>query len=480
MPPRYRRVAVIGAGPSGLAATHALASEKTFDTIRVFDRRDQVGGLWHYDAEPDTFPTTTGVPPDQTRAPPVPTTDLPVFAPASPPDPRARSALYWDLDSNVGAESMAFTHTPFPVVNSPVSIERFGHNNPSRPYGVITNWIEDLFRPYLSLVTLRTTVEKVEKRGSEWVLTLRRSGQLYRGKPHDYWWTEAFDAVVVASGHYHVPLVPAIAGLIETSKELPGRFEHSKSYRKAAKYADKRVLIVGGNVSASDFIQDLHSIVQGRLEVAVRNKNPVLDAVYRLPNVRLHTTVKSVEKSADNKVNVTFADDSRIEGIDHVLFATGYRLQYPFLHPNPTTAENRVAGFYQHVFHIDDPSLTLVGQVKAGLSFRVYEYQAVAVSRYYANRNNLPLPSAADQRTWETERVAKLGPSNAFHAIGPDFEPYFNWLVDFAGQPALGSDGYVLPRWEDKWATQGLAILGLKNQYWQRLIAQNEAIKAKL
>ena len=46
MAPRFRRVAVIGAGPSGLAAVHALAAEKAFDTIRVFDRRDQVGGLW--------------------------------------------------------------------------------------------------------------------------------------------------------------------------------------------------------------------------------------------------------------------------------------------------------------------------------------------------------------------------------------------------------------------------------------------------
>ncbi|KIH88852.1 dimethylaniline monooxygenase [Sporothrix brasiliensis 5110] len=480
MAPRYRRVAVIGAGPSGLAATHALASEKSFDTIRVFDRRDQVGGLWHYDAEPDTFPTTTGVPSDQTRKPPVSSSELPAFTPASAPDHYARSALYWDLDSNVGAESMAFTHTPFPVVNSPVSIERFGHNNPSRPYGVITNWIEDLFKPYLSLVTLRTTVEKVDKRGKEWVLTLRRSGLLYRGKPHDYWWTEAFDAVVVASGHYHVPFVPAIDNLIEVSKQLPGRFEHSKSYRKAAKYADKRVLVVGGNVSASDFIQDLHGIVSGKLEVAVRNKNPVLDAVYRLPNVRLHTTVKAVEASADGKVNVVFSDDHRIDGIDYVLFATGYRLQYPFLHPNPTTPENRVAGFYQHVFSIDDPSLTLIGQVKAGLSFRVYEYQAVAVARYYAGRNGIPLPTAEDQRAWETDRVARLGPTNAFHAIAPDFEVYFNWLVDFAGRPAPGTDGYALPRWDDKWAAQGLAILGLKDKYWRRLIAQDAAIKAKL
>ncbi|CAK7213435.1 hypothetical protein SEUCBS140593_001852 [Sporothrix eucalyptigena] len=479
MAPRYRRVAVIGAGPSGLAAAHALATEKTFDTIRVFDRRDRVGGLWHYDPEPDVFPDTTGVPANQTRTPP--TSNLPAFAPSSLPDPRARSALYWELDSNVGAESMAFTHTPFPVVNSPVSIERYGHNNPSRPYSVITDWVEDLFQPYLSLVTLKTTVERVEKRGNEWVLTLRRAGALYRGKPHDYWWQETFDAVVVASGHYHVPYLPAIPGLIEASQKLPaGRFEHSKSYRKPAKYADKRVLIVGANVSAADFIQDLHAIVKGNLEVAVRGRNPALDSVYHLPNVRLHPTVKSISVSADNKTDVTFDDDTSITGIDHVLFATGYRLQYPFLNPNPTTPENRVAGFYQHVFHIDDPSLSLIGQVKAGLSFRVYEYQAVAVARYYAGRNALPLPNAEEQRAWERDRLKVTGPTNAFHAIGPDFAPYFNWFVDFAGPAAVGTDGYTLPRWDDEWAVKGLAILGLKDKYWKGLIARDQAIKSKL
>jgi cation diffusion facilitator CzcD-associated flavoprotein CzcO len=42
----YRRVAVIGAGPSGLAAVRALSDENVFDTIRVFERRDRVGGIW--------------------------------------------------------------------------------------------------------------------------------------------------------------------------------------------------------------------------------------------------------------------------------------------------------------------------------------------------------------------------------------------------------------------------------------------------
>lgn len=215
----------------------------------------------------------------------------------------------------------------------------------------------------------------------------------------------------------------------------------------------------------------------------MRGRNPLIDAVYQLPNVRLHPTVKSIAVAAttdnNNAIDVVFDDETRVTGLDYVLFATGYRLLYPFLHPNPTTPDNRVAGFYQHVFHVDDPSLTLVGQVKAGISFRVNEYQAVAVARFYAGRNAVPLPTPEDQRAWEKDRLRELGPAS-FHTIGPNFEPYFNWLVDFAGQPALGTDGYALPRWRDEWAAKGLAILGLKDKYWRSLTARDKATKAKL
>jgi ribulose 1,5-bisphosphate synthetase/thiazole synthase len=42
-----RRVAVIGLGPSGAITIDALAQEKAFDTIRVFERRDAPGGCWY-------------------------------------------------------------------------------------------------------------------------------------------------------------------------------------------------------------------------------------------------------------------------------------------------------------------------------------------------------------------------------------------------------------------------------------------------
>jgi cation diffusion facilitator CzcD-associated flavoprotein CzcO len=48
MAPKFpkKRVAVIGSGPSGLSALRALSDENAFDYIRLFERRDRVGGIW--------------------------------------------------------------------------------------------------------------------------------------------------------------------------------------------------------------------------------------------------------------------------------------------------------------------------------------------------------------------------------------------------------------------------------------------------
>ena len=43
---KAKSVAVIGAGPAGAIATDALVKEQAFETIRVFDRKPVIGGLW--------------------------------------------------------------------------------------------------------------------------------------------------------------------------------------------------------------------------------------------------------------------------------------------------------------------------------------------------------------------------------------------------------------------------------------------------
>ena len=41
-----KRVAVIGVGPAGAITIDALAKEKSFDVIHVFERREAPGGCW--------------------------------------------------------------------------------------------------------------------------------------------------------------------------------------------------------------------------------------------------------------------------------------------------------------------------------------------------------------------------------------------------------------------------------------------------
>lgn len=239
-------------------------------------------------------------------------------------------------------------------------------------------------------------------------------------------------------------------------------------------------MVVGGNISASDLISDLHEIVKGPLYLSMRGRNEKLESVYNLPNVQIQAPVKSI--SPINGITITFEDGTSVSGVDHVLFATGFRLHYPFLTPNPVTTSNRLSRFYRHILNIDNPSLAVIGQCRAALSFRVYEYQAVAVARYFANHENKPLPSIAEQKEWEAERLKYKGDSDRFHEIAPDFDEYFNWLQEFAGKPAIGTDAYELPRYDPSWESLGLAILGLKDKYFRDLTKrkQEQQLQAKL
>jgi cation diffusion facilitator CzcD-associated flavoprotein CzcO len=48
-----------------------------------------------------------------------------------------------------------------------------------------------------------------------------------------------FDAVVVASGHYHAPQIPDIPGLKQIKDLWPNRIWHSKRYRTPGAFTNK-------------------------------------------------------------------------------------------------------------------------------------------------------------------------------------------------------------------------------------------------
>lgn len=198
-----------------------------------------------YDAEPDDFSGSND--PNDSTSNPVPQllNGEALLLEPSKEGPWPMNASYDSLDTNAGARTMAFTHTPLPFANSTHSIRKFGKNNSTRPRHTVLSYLEHLWEPYLHLLSPYTHVENVERceADDKWILTLRRTSVGADGGSKlplkDLWWQESFDAVIVASGHFSVPRIPQIKGLNELSLKDPSKFEHSKSWRSAENYVDK-------------------------------------------------------------------------------------------------------------------------------------------------------------------------------------------------------------------------------------------------
>lgn len=138
------------------------------------------------------------------------------------------SHAYPYMETNVDFLPMQFSQEPIAEDKTALSIGLHGSDTPFRHYRVMQKYVQSLVhrKGYQDFVEYNTAVERVEKIGEEWKVTLRKSGE-----QRDYWWVEWFDAVVVASGHYWVPYVPHIDGLEDFEKSRPGSVLHSKHYR---------------------------------------------------------------------------------------------------------------------------------------------------------------------------------------------------------------------------------------------------------
>jgi hypothetical protein len=193
------------------------------------------------------------------------------------------------------------------------------------------------------------------------------------------------------------------------------------------------------------------------------------DLAFQHPKIQRRMPISHITSSDQGERTVHFEDGTFESGVDHLIFGTGFSWTLPFL-PQVATRNNRVPDLYQHVFYRHDPTLTFVGavslyyaiawflsvngltnfsQVGAGLTFKVFEWQAVAAARVLAGRATLP--SVAEQEKWETDRIAEKTDGPAFTVLNPEFEAYFEGLRLLAGEPRDGTPGRRLPRFEQKW-----------------------------
>ena len=186
---RSARVCIIGAGPSGITAIKQCL-QAGLTNIVCYEAQDQVGGNW-------------------------------IFSPDG-----GHSSIYETTHSITSKTLSAFSDYPMPdsFPDFPSHRQLLAYfQSYARDFGLL---------PYIRFNTKVAHAE--EQPDHTWRVTL------------DDGTVEAFDDLIVASGHHAEPRLPSYPGTFS------GPIIHSHAYKRAEPFRDQRVLVLGGGNSACD------------------------------------------------------------------------------------------------------------------------------------------------------------------------------------------------------------------------------------
>jgi hypothetical protein len=114
---------------------------------------------------------------------------------------------------------------------------------------------------------------------------------------------------------------------------------------------------------------------------------------------------------------------------------------------------------YLHTFFRDFPTLAIVGMPRV-LTFRSFEYQAIALARLFSKREAVKLPGLEEQERWEREREQQIERDGGkYHDIQWESGKTLDWLgslYKIAGLGLLTGEGRVPPVLKDevRWAIE--------------------------
>uniref|UniRef100_A0A8B9QVX3 Flavin-containing monooxygenase n=1 Tax=Anas platyrhynchos TaxID=8839 RepID=A0A8B9QVX3_ANAPL len=221
-----RRVAIIGAGASGLASIKCCLDEGLEPTC--FERSEDIGGLWR-------FAVSGG-----------------------------RVSVYRSVITNTSKEMSSFSDFPCP--------EDFPN---FLPHGLLLEYFRMYARHFQLLrhIRFKTTVLSVRKRpdfatSGQWEVVTETEGVQE---------SHVFDAVMVCTGHYQVPHLP-LASFPGIETHFKGRYLHSQQYKDAEAFRGKRVLVVGIGNTGGDIAVEL-SHVAAKVFLSARSNTWVYSRV---------------------------------------------------------------------------------------------------------------------------------------------------------------------------------------------------------
>ncbi|KAI9573778.1 hypothetical protein HD554DRAFT_2166551 [Boletus coccyginus] len=501
-----QRVAIIGAGPSGLVAYREL-TEAGLD-VRIFERDSVPGGNWHYTEE---------VPLDA----PVPNAPAPIgdFVPSLPPtgvdlpysvefegddeiwrDHRGPKPISETLTTNMPSPVQQFPKWPWPA-GTPWELSHYQVRNYVRSYASYLNINSN---DENSATAYNTRVEHVEKRinkvGQEqgWRLWLRSLEPTQRNTYRATWWTEDFDAVVVAVGRYNAPSMPTIPGLEEWVRMFPDLVRHSRQYRRPEAYTNQTVLIVGASVSGSEISRDLNHHVRkvyqsfrpdtnNQMHIALENY------LRRIPqNTTLVGEIKQflpIPEGSPIQSGLVELKNGTAR-IDSVIFATGFRCSFPFLpqyydgatyEPHVGSAKtvspflpldgSHIRDLYLDLFYLQDPTLAFIGFTLGMVPFQFPDYTTLALARVWTNTAKLP-SSRTMQALYEKTLEERGGYGKYCMFLGPErfaasLAYFIGWLneaaVKYGGKQVDGLPKYEISRyWTIAYFGRPLQLKGSK------------------
>ncbi|MYD75377.1 MAG: NAD(P)/FAD-dependent oxidoreductase [Gammaproteobacteria bacterium] len=347
------RVAVIGAGPSGLAQLRAFQSAKSkgadIPEIVCFEKQENWGGLWNYSWR-------TGL--DEYGEP-------------------VHGGMYRYLWSNGPKEGLEFADYSFE--------EHFGKPIASYPpRAVLFDYIEGRVKKadIRHWIRFRSTVRHVTYDDASGKFTV-----VVHDNKEDRDYSEEFDYVIVATGHFSTPNVPEFEGF----NTFNGRILHAHDFRDALEFKDQDILIIGTSYSAEDIGSQCWKY--GCRSVTVSHRTAPMG--YKWPdNWKEVPLLKKVEKNT-----ATFIDGSTAD-VQAIILCTGYLHHFPFMDETlRLKTNNRLypVDLYNGVVWTANSRLMYLGMQDQWYTFNMFDAQAWYARDLIMGRLGLPSRKEMDE-----------------------------------------------------------------------------------
>ena len=372
-----KRVAVIGAGPSGLAQLHAFqsAAQKGAEIPEIvcYEKQDDWGGMWNYTWR-------TGL--DEYGEP-------------------IHASMYGNLLMNLPKESMEYPDYSF--------LEHFGKSFASfPPRSVLLDYIDGRAKKsdVRKWIRFRTPVRHVTYDEDKGMFSVAAHDLV-----NDVEYTEEFDFVVVATGHFSTPNAPYFSG-IET---FSGRLLHSHDLRNAVEFKDKDVLIIGSANSAEDITLQCWKYGCKSVTISHLGATPL--------NHKWPDNIKEVPLLQKVSSSTCMFEDGSTTDVDAIILCTGYLYHFPFmandLKLRIAGKQYAVDGLYKGVVSVNNPKLYYLGMHTGQLFIMLYAetwyVRDIIMGRIHVHDRDARLADAKDRVACADAEVKSLGDVIRFH-----------------------------------------------------------------